>query len=461
MAVIKISEVVWDAKIYPRKKWATTTIEKYADAIEAGDEFPPIVLEEGTNRLIDGKHRLEAYKKAGKEEIPAEWHKIPDDTSVKYYAATLSAKHGDRLTNADIKTLAEEEFENDPDIDPIKWGKKLGISKSTVYRYVSHILNRQKAGREAKAWHLSKLGWTQEEIAGRLGVDQGLISKNMKNSHLGKIHNLLGEGWNDKGIAETANRLDLSLTDCYAAAISELSDEDKLKKLNIKIQPYDVWNFSSCNDLMGDKHPGRIPGELVCHALYFFTNPGDFVLDPMAGSGTVLDACLLMDRKCRGYDIDDRHERIDIESHNLSDGWMDTAKKANLIFWDPPYFNKMDSLNIGKDGYIEGSISKQTPGEYKEWINQKFTELYERTKADVKVCFLMSDWDSENDKNFSGHEGIFLWDYADMIKSAGWKIRKQIQCPLSSQQVHPDIVNKFRKSRRLARLCRYLLVIEK
>jgi hypothetical protein len=31
---------------------------------------------------------------------------------------------------------------------------------------------------------------------------------------------------------------------------------------------------------------------------------------------------------------------------------------------------------------------------------------------------------------------------------------------LSTQQVHPDIVNKFRESRRLARLERYLLIAE-
>ena len=37
---------------------------------------------------------------------------------------------------------------------------------------------------------------------------------------------------------------------------------------------------------------------------------------------------------------------------------------------------------------------------------------------------------------------------------------RHIQAPLSTQQVHPDIVNKFRASRRLARLERYLLIVE-
>ena len=57
-------------------------------------------------------------------------------------------------------------------------------------------------GSGAKALRLSMLGWTQEEIGERLRVDQGLVSKDMKNSHLGKIHKELGPHWNDKGLAE-------------------------------------------------------------------------------------------------------------------------------------------------------------------------------------------------------------------------------------------------------------------
>ena len=38
-----------------------------------------------------------------------------------------------------------------------------------------------------------------------------------------------------------------------------------------------------------------------------------------------LDACLLMSAS-RGYDIDHRHGRIDIERHDLSDGWPETGQ---------------------------------------------------------------------------------------------------------------------------------------
>lgn len=454
---VKLSEIVWEPSIYPRQKWNTSTVERYADAIEAGEDFPPVILEEGTNRLLDGKHRLEAHKKVGAPAICAEWHQIPDGVSAKYYAASLSTRHGDRLGNADLKAIAETEFEQNPQLDPVKWGRGLGVSKSTVYRWVSHILEREKADRASKAWRLSKLGWTQQAIGEKLGVDRSLISGDVKNSHLGKIHETLGPHWNEKGIAELANRLNLSLTDCYTAAIDGMDDTERLQRLDIKLQPYDVWQFPSCHDLMGDRHPGRIPGQLIAHVLYFFTQPGDTVIDPMVGSGTTLDACLLMGRKCFGYDIDERHDRPDVIKHDVSqNGWHEFTEKADLIFWDPPYFEKMDSGNIGDDGYIDGSISKLGREKYLDFFELRLTEAKRLVKPGARLAFLMSDWDD----NTGAREGIFVWHYADIIRRAGWKLTRHIQAPLSTQQVHPDIVNKFRASRRLARLERYLLIAE-
>jgi DNA modification methylase len=461
MQMFPVDSITWDPAVYPRAKWATSTIERYAEALDAGSQFPPIVLEEGTNRLLDGKHRLEAYKKVGRTEIPIEWQRVPEGMSAKYYAATLSAAHGDRVSNADLKALAEEEFEANPSLSAAEWGRRLGVPERTVRRWVSHITERWRRSREAKAWRLAQLGWTQVEIGERLGADQSVVSRDMRNGHLAEMHTLLGPDWNEKSVAHQAERLELPLVDAWAAALDGLSDQERLARLGIKLQPYDVWNFPRCHDLMGDNHPGRIPGELVCHALYFFTQQGDLVADPMAGSGTTLDACLLMGRKARGYDIDLRHERIDIMQHDLSNGWPEAVAKAALVFWDPPYFDKMDRSTIGQDGYIEGSISGKEPEEYLNWFGERFVQLRQAMRPGAKLAFLMSDWDPENAKAHAGHPGIFLWDYADLLRKAGWRLVRQIQVPLSTQQVHPDIVNKFRASRRLARLGRYLMVAER
>ncbi len=459
-ALIPISEVKFDKNVYPRKSWSTATIERYADALEAGAEFPPIVLLEGSNILLDGKHRLEAHKKAERTEIAVEWHMVPEGMSAKYYAALLSSRHGDRISNAELKDIAIEDFEADPKRNVVEWCQPLGISNRTAYRWVSHIVEREKADRQSKAWHLAQLGWTQQEIADLLGVTQPTVGADIKNCHLAKIYNDLPRGWNEQLLADTAKRLNVPYKDALAAAIANEDDDARFKRLGINPRPYDVWNFAKNHDLMGGDHPGRIPGELIAHVLYFFTQPGDLVVDPMVGSGTTIDTCLLMGRRCRGYDIDHRHERFDIEHHDLSTGWPETVKKADLVFWDPPYFNKMDSGNL-EGGYAEGSVSGLPPEEYLGWMAQRFNELAACMKEGAVFAFLMSQWVPIEGKPFADRPAILLVDYIDLIRCAGLTVAMEIQCPLSSQQFNGAQILSMRSKRKIGIISRSLLVVRK
>ena len=42
----------------------------------------------------------------------------------------------------------------------------------------------------------------------------------------------------------------------------------------------DHWNFNDCDKRFGEDWAGRIPAQLVAHTLFYFTKPGDLVLDP-------------------------------------------------------------------------------------------------------------------------------------------------------------------------------------
>ena len=308
---------------------------------------------------------------------------------------------------------------------------------------------------------LDRLGWTQEEVAEVVGVTQQRVTQILQETaELPKlVKSTIASGIPHLEVAE---RFNLPLQVVWAIDLDGRDDAERLDRLGIKVQPYDVWQFAKCHDLFGSQHPGRIPGELVAHVLYFFSQPGDVVIDPMAGSGTTPDVCLAMGRRCYAYDIDDRHGRNDIMTHNVAlNGWHERIKKADLIFWDPPYYKKMDSLNIGETGYIDGSISKLSRDAYLSFFEARLIEAKAQVKKGCRLAFLMSDWDGEHWEGKPGEgDGIFVWDYADIIRRAGWRIVRHVQVPLSTQQVHPDIVNKFRKSRRLARLERYLLICE-
>ena len=82
-----------------------------------------------------------------------------------------------------------------------------------------------------------------------------------------------------KGRGERARQVTLPDMPVWKASLRDKDDAERMDALGINVQPFDVWNFRSCHDLMGDAYPGRIPGELVAHVLYFYTKPGDLVLD--------------------------------------------------------------------------------------------------------------------------------------------------------------------------------------
>jgi len=490
MTTIKLADVVWDSKIYPREKWKTGTISNYVDALKAGGKFPPIVLEEETNRLIDGIHRwkahqeyleeyqehqqqstLEGMKRDGwapaSETIEVEYVEIPEGVPAKLFAAHFSTKHGDRITPAERKVVAREVCEENPDFTLEVISEYLDVSTSTAGNYVSDIKARRREQQKTVAYRLHRLGWTQEETANTVGCSQRYVSEIVEEfPELEKVlKNLLDDGIPHLDVAE---RFNMPLILVWAIDLHGRTDAQRMERLGIKTQPYDVWHFSKCHDLFGTSWPGRIPGEIVTHILYFFTEPGAMIVDPMAGSGTTLDVCLAMGRKCYAYDFDNRNKRDDIITHDMTQkkepeaapeetqGWPDRVKKADLIFWDPPYFEKMDKKTIGKEGYKEGSISSLSREEYLAFLKNRLQEAKDLVKPGTKIAFLMSDWDDDTGKR----KGIFIWDYADILRQTGWTMIRQIQVPLSTQQVHPDIVNKFRKSRRLARLERYLLIAE-
>ena len=117
--------------------------------------------------------------------------------------------------------------------------------------------------------------------------------------------------------------------------------------------------------------PGRIPAQLVSHTLFYFTQEGDPVFDPMAGGGVVEDTCLAFNRKCWSFDLVDRPEtRPEIEPHQWNPEtllWpVEGKEKPDLVFFDPPYFNKL------ADEYTKESISSLSRKDYLRFFREFF-----------------------------------------------------------------------------------------
>ena len=74
-------------------------------------------------------------------------------------------------------------------------------------------------------------------------------------------------------------------------------------KIKNNIWKYNVGLYHSTNDKEAFKHPAIFPEQLAADHITSWSNPGDIVLDPFMGSGTVAKMALINKRKFIGFEI--------------------------------------------------------------------------------------------------------------------------------------------------------------
>jgi len=479
---VNISDLTWDQFIYPREGKSEKTISAYIEALAIGAQFPPIKIQRVFNYadgnetteatiILDGIHRWFAFKEKVIKKIAAvEWKDKPLDyeknkTALLLESAKCNISHGDRLSPGDKKRIAREIATSDPEC---KWTEealadKLGVIQQTVNTWISDIRARQKAGRNTVIIRLNRLGWTQEEIAALVGMTQGRVAQIINNTNFGEINNLLSQGHDMDYIARHYN-MDLPLA--WAFRLEGKPDQEKFKELGWGLRTWDQWNFNECDERFGDDWPGRIPAQLVAHTLFYFTKPGELVFDPMAGGGLVSDVCLLFERKCQSFDLAARQDRPEIIYHYWApqDGHWPTAKKPDLIFFDPPYFNKKERDYEKKTNAESPSISSYTKEEYESFLEVFFLLAHRKSKAITRMAFLNADWRDFQSTPASKEKpdnSITIFDYHRILSKTGWKVTHRIECPLSSERMSGNQVQKMQDKRILGTVGRTLLIAKR
>ena len=85
-------------------------------------------------------------------------------------------------------------------------------------------------------------------------------------------------------------------------------------KVAQKTTRHNIWMIPQPNSYMG--HPAAFPYDLVRDHIRTWSNPGDLVLDPMAGSGTTLIAARDLGRCHIGIDVQETYVEIMCERLN-------------------------------------------------------------------------------------------------------------------------------------------------
>lgn len=218
-----------------------------------------------------------------------------------------------------------------------------------------------------------------------------------------------------------------------------------------------LWNFASCDPRFGFPFPGRIPGQIVMNLLYYFTEPGDLVVDPFGGSGTSLDVCRYMNRRCLIYDL--KPDRGDIVQHDISKGFPEEAKGCDLIFLDPPYWRQKRSKYPKK----EGSFSDVSLEEFNRKMEKLINDCYETVKAGGYVALLIQNT-TELGRDLTLTRRYYadhVFDcYISFIK-AGFTPVQRINVPLTWEQFAGFDLKEARAKKRLLGVVRDLLIMRK
>jgi hypothetical protein len=135
-------------------------------------------------------------------------------------------------------------------------------------------------------------------------------------------------------------------------AALRLADTGEVDERRPWLRLYQVWNFQLADPAFGLEHPGRIPGQIVQNLNYYYTEPGDLVVDLFAGGGVTIDVCRAADddygrRKCEAFDIEPR--RRDIKQWDVVKLGLPPFEPARLLFLDPPYWRQKQGEYSGHE----------------------------------------------------------------------------------------------------------------
>jgi DNA modification methylase len=155
-----------------------------------------------------------------------------------------------------------------------------------------------------------------------------------------------------------------------------------------RLEATTLWDYpkqSYGRSPKGDnKYPGVTPAFIIYNLIKRYSDPGDLVLDPMAGSGTTLDVCREEGRRCIAYDISPTRPDIiqnDARKLPLDDNSVD------MIFIDSPYG---DNVRYNDHPDDIGKISAETEEFYDE-LEKVMRECYRVLKPGKILAWLIGD----------------------------------------------------------------------
>ena len=424
---IKLSDIVFNEKIYPRKKHDPILVQQYADNIEQIENSGNYISVSSDFTLLDGKHRYLAYlSKYDSKDIqkPVFIYPVKSETDKFTTAVKLNSSHGKQLTQEDKKKIVLALY-SEHRLPIAEIAKLVSVRKATALEWTKTVRENEEQQLNDKIFEMYLSCHTASEISQSVEIPEQTVRDRIKKLSTEKF---LG-------------------TKKWKLSKYEDFDEDKT------LRPvYNFWSFPknpNPSKFFGNCHPS-----IIDNLIYLYTEPFDIVIDAFAGSATTIDVCKKRSRRCW---ISDRKpipareneiRKLDIvqELPPLNKRWSEVS----LTFLDPPYWKQaegrysndpedfgnmsLDDFNKNLSGVINGIAKKQS-------------------KGFIALIIQPTQWKSP-DKGFTDH----AFDMIRLADPKRLKLINRIACPLSNLQCLPPMVDHAKENKMLLVQTREIIV---
>lgn len=381
---------------------------------ETGILEPLLARKKGSfYELLAGSRRLQAAEKAGLKTVPVIVMNVSEE---KAFEISLTENlQRENLSPLEVGTALSEGLKRFK-LSQRELARKLGKDVAWVNRHVQLLnlprpvresLTRVNGLTEGHARHLLGLDPKEQVRIARLAIEQKLTTREtdmvVRRARISDVPHTLNsvplEKRSNKGKWSEINDLDPSRWKEYAD-----------KSL---FQFQSVWQMSRRHDpfygVNGTIYPGTFPMLVAINCIMRYSREGELVLDPMAGSGTTLVACAMLNRLGLGIDLNQEAERakekrfeiVALKEPKLKPKLQQQRfilgdardlrfledDSVDLIIGHPPYLDMMDYGPVGTIRDISA---------YHQFLREILSEAFRILRPGRFCCFQIGPFAARN-----------------------------------------------------------------
>lgn len=424
---VLLSEIIFDEKLYPRKKHDPKLVQQYAEVMDEITARGNYMSVANDMTLLDGRHRHLAYRKRNDSKdvkVPVFVYQLESEADKFATAVQLNSSHGKQLTVEDKRRAVITLYSNHR-LAMEKIARLVSVRKSTALEWTKTIRENEEKQLNETIFEMWLASYTAVEIAQSVGIGEQTVRDRIK---------------------ELSTEKFLGTRPWKLASFNDFDEEEGLRPI------YNVWTFAKKSNEVS--HFGNSEQRIVDNLLYLYTEPFDIVVDPFAGGASTIDICK---KRLRRYWISDRKPIIEreneirkldvmVELPPLNKRWSD----VRLTYLDPPYWKQAE----GKYSNDPEDLANMPLEDFNKSLSAVINGIAKKqSKGVIALLMQPTQWNAP-DKAFTDH----VFDMVRLAEPKRLKLVNRISCPYSSQQCTPQMVNYAKENKELLVLTRELIV---